>query len=73
MFKFFDGLMDIIGTVIDFVVGMIESLIMIVTQSARAVVYILEVLAFLPAYVKVYILAMVGASAILFIINKGGN
>lgn len=52
-------------------VSFFTNLIIILTRSVQALVYVVEVIGYSPAYVKVYILAMIGVSAILFILNKG--
>lgn len=71
MFNFFAGIADIIGTVVNFVITFSLNLVMVLQRSAQAVVYVVSVIMFLPEYVKVFILAMIGFSALLFVINKG--
>lgn len=71
MFKFFAGIADLIGTIVGYVVSFFENLILILTRSVQALAYVVTVIGYAPAYVKVYILAMIGVSAILFILNKG--
>lgn len=71
MFKFFEGIADIIATVVEYIVSFFTNLAIVLLRSVQALAYVLEVLALLPMYVKVYILAMIGVSAILFVINKG--
>lgn len=71
MFKFFTGIANIIDTVVNYVVSFFTNLAVVLIRSIQAFAYVLEVIALLPAYVKVYILAMIGVSAILFVLNKG--
>lgn len=71
MFKFFAGISSIIDTVVNYVVSFFASLAVVLIRSIQALAYVLEVIALLPMYVKVYVLAMIGVSAILFVINKG--
>lgn len=71
MFKFFQGIASIIDTVVNYVVSFFTNLAVVLLRSIQALAYVLEVIALLPMYVKVYILAMIGVSAILFVLNKG--
>lgn len=73
MFKFFAGIADIIATVVSYFVTFFETLIVILTRSVQALAYVVTVIGYSPAYVKAYILAMIGVSAILFILNKGSD
>ena len=71
MFKFFAGIASLITTVVNFVVSMFESLITIIVRTVQSITYIFTVVGFLPDYLKVYLLAMLGVSVLLFFINKG--
>lgn len=71
MFKFFQGIASIIDTVVNYVVSFFTNLAVVLLRSIQALAYVLEVIALFPMYVKVYILAMIGVSAILFVLNKG--
>lgn len=73
MFKFFSGLADLITTIVDFVVQFFVSLITVITRTVQALAYVLVAVAWLPTYVKVYVLAMIGVSVLLFFINKGSD
>lgn len=71
MFNFFSSIANIIGTVVEYVVSFFTNLAIVVVRSIQALAYVVEVVLLLPAYVQVYLLAMLGLSAILFVINKG--
>lgn len=73
MFKFFEGIADLITTIVGYVVDFFTSLIAVVVRAVQAMVYVVTVVGFLPAYVKVFVLAMIGVSLILFFINKGSD
>lgn len=73
MFKFFEGIADLITTIVGYVVDFFTSLIAVVVRAVQAMVYVVTVVGFLPTYVKVFILAMIGVSLILFFINKGSD
>lgn len=73
MFKFFTSIANLIHTIVTFVVSFFTNLAIVIVRSIQALAYVVEVIALLPTYVKVYILAMIGVSAILFVINKGSD
>ena len=73
MFKFFEGIADLITTIVGYVVDFFTSLIAVVIRAVQAMVYVVTVVGFLPTYVKVFVLAMIGVSLILFFINKGSD
>lgn len=73
MFKFFEGIADLITTIVGYVVDFFTSLIAVVVRAVQAMVYVVTVVGFLPMYVKVFVLAMIGVSLILFFINKGSD
>lgn len=73
MFKFFEGIADLITTIVGYVVDFFTSLIVVVIRSVQAMAYVITVVGFLPTYVKVFVLAMIGVSLILFFINKGSD
>lgn len=73
MFKFFEGIADLITTIVGYVVDFFTSLIVVVVRAIQAMAYVVTVVGFLPTYVKVFVLAMIGVSLILFFINKGSD
>lgn len=73
MFNFFTSIANLIDTVVNFVISFFTSLIMVLVRSVQALSYIVVVIGLLPSYVKVFVLAMIGVSAILFVINKGSD
>jgi hypothetical protein len=73
MFKFFAAIASFISTIVDFVVQFFVSLITVITRTVEALAYVLIAVAWLPTYVKVYVLAMIGVSVLLFFINKGSD
>lgn len=73
MFNFFASIADLISTAVTFIIDMVTTLITVITRSVQALAYVVVVLAYLPGYLGVYVLAMVSVSVILFIINKGSD
>lgn len=73
MFNFFTSIANLIETVITFVISFFTSLIAVIGRAVQALAYIVVMIGLMPNYVRVFILAMVGVSAILFVINKGSD
>lgn len=73
MFKFFASIANLIATVVKYVVSIFTSLMVLIARLVQAFAYILQVISWLPGYVKIYIIAMIAVSAVLFIINKGSD
>lgn len=73
MFKFFEGIADLLQTLVGYVVDFFTSLIMIIGRAFQALTYIATVILFLPTYVQVFVLGMIAISVILFIINHGSD
>lgn len=71
MFNFFASIANIISTVVTYVISFFTNLAVVIVRSIQALAYVVEVVLLLPTYVQVYLLAMLGVSAILFVINKG--
>ena len=72
MFNFFTSIANLIDTIVTYAVNFTDSLITVLVRSVQALAYVVSVIAYLPSYVKVYLLAMIGVCGILFVINKGG-
>lgn len=73
MFNFFTSIAHFITTIVNYVISFFTSLIVVLVRVAQALAYLILVINLLPSYVKVFILAMIGVSAILFVINKGSD
>lgn len=73
MFNFFASIADLISTVVTFVIDTLANIIIVIGRSVQALAYVVVVLADLPEYLGVYVIAMISVSVILFIINKGGD
>lgn len=71
MFNFFSAIANIIETVVTYVVSFFTNLAVVIVRSIQALAYVVEVVVLLPTYLQVYLLAMLGVSAILFVLNKG--
>lgn len=73
MFNFFASIANFIATVVNYVISFFTSLIIVIVRAVQALAYLVMVIGLLPSYLKVFVLAMIGVSAILFVINKGSD
>lgn len=73
MFNFFSSIANFIATVVNYVISFFMSLITVIVRAVQALAYLVLVISLLPSYLKVFVLAMIGVSAILFVINKGSD
>lgn len=73
MFNFFASIANFIETIVGYVVSFFTSLIVVIMRAVQALAYLVLVIGLLPSYLKVFVLAMIGVSAILFVINKGSD
>lgn len=73
MFSFFTSVANFITTIVNYVISMFTSLIVVIVRVVQALAYLVLVVGLLPSYLKVFVLAMIGVSAILFVINKGSD
>lgn len=73
MFNFFTSIANFITTIVNYVISFFTSLIVVIMRAVQALAYLVMVIGLLPSYLKVFVLAMIGVSAILFVINKGSD
>ena len=52
---------------------LLTSLIVVILRAIQALGYLVLVVSLLPSYLKVFVLAMIGVSVILFVLNKGSD
>lgn len=72
MFAFFDGIVEFISTVINFVVNFFSSLVHLFIMITQSMAYIVDCIAYLPVFLKIFIGALVGLAIIFQVINHGG-
>ena len=73
MFNFFTSIAHFITTIVNYVVSFFTSLIVVILCAIQALGYLVLVVSLLPSYLKVFDLAMIGVSVILFVLNKGSD
>ena len=70
MFKFFDVIINLLEMVVGFVLNLFEMIIFVITFIAQGVVYATTCIMYLPPWVLPFVLAVVGFSVVMFIINR---
>ena len=71
MFQFFDWIINLISSIINFVVSFFKMLVQIITFIVAGFAYVGTVTAYLPTFALAPLLALVGYSVIVTLINKG--
>lgn len=72
MFAFFDGLVNFISTVINFVINFFSGLVHFFLMVGASMGYLVILIAHLPPFLHVAVFAVVGLSIVFQIINHGG-
>ena len=72
MFKFFEAVVAIIGTVVDFTVSTITNIVMVIVQITAGLSTITAVIIYLPDIVQGIAIVIVSYCVIVNLLNKGG-
>lgn len=70
MFKFFDFLIGFFETIVNFIGHLVGGLIYIITFIAQGFTYVLTITAYLPPWILPFVLAVIGFSVVMFILNR---
>lgn len=70
MFAFFDFIVDLISTAVDFVVNLFKMLLFMITFIVQGFAYVGTCLVYLPPWVLPFISAVIAFSVIMFLINR---
>lgn len=70
MFKFFEIIITMLETVVGFVLNLFKMLGFIITFIAQGVVYAGTCIMYLPPWVLPFVLAVIGFSVVMFILNR---
>lgn len=73
MIAFLQQIANIINTVIQFIINAVQMLVAIILAIPRILLYVVQVIGYLPAFVSAIILVSVSVSVVLFILNHGGE
>lgn len=70
MFAFFDFVIELITTVVNFVINLFEMIVYFITFVVQGVAYVGTCIVYLPSWVLPFITAVIAFSVITFLINK---
>lgn len=73
MIAFLQQIANIINTVIQFIINAVQMLVAIILAIPRILLYVVQVIGYLPPFVSGIILVSVSVSVVLFILNHGGE
>lgn len=66
----FDTLIGFAETIVNFVLKFFEMLLFIITFIVQGFTYVVSILAYLPAWVLPFCIAVIGFSVVMFILNR---
>lgn len=72
MFAFFDGIVQFLSTAIDFIINFFSGLLHFLLMLAASLSFLVTVVVYLPAFLQIFILAVIGTAVVYQIINHGG-
>lgn len=70
MFAFFDTIINILSTAINFVINLVKMIGYLLGYIVQGVAWVTAALAYMPAWVLPFVTAMVAFSVILFLVNR---
>lgn len=70
MFKFFDFFISIIEMIVHFIGSLFEMFIYVFEFIFEGFTYAVSAVAYLPPFAKPFVLAVIGFSVVMFIINR---
>lgn len=70
MFKFFEIIITMLETIVGFVLNLFEMLGFMIAFIAQGVVYATTCIMYLPSWVLPFVLAVIGFSVVMFILNR---
>lgn len=67
MFEF----LNILGSLLRLFLGLLEQIRSYFSIALEAFKYLINVVAFLPLYIKAFVICLIAVSVLLFILNRG--
>ncbi len=71
MFKFFEAIAGFISTIVNFVVNLFEMLVLIITNIARSIAWLIACISYLPPWLVAFVIVPISLAVVFQIINKG--
>lgn len=70
MFNFFDTIIAFLQTIVNFIGNFILTIIYVIDFIFEGVFYVFTIIAYLPPWVMAFVMAVIGFSVIMFLINR---
>lgn len=71
MFKFFEAIAGFISTIVNFVVNLFEMLVLVITNIARSIAWLIACISYLPPCLVAFVVVPISLAVVFQIINKG--
>lgn len=71
MFKFFEAIAGFVSTIVNFVVTLFEMLVLVVTNIARFIAWLIACISYLPPWLVAFVVVPISLAVVFQIINKG--
>lgn len=71
MFQFFEGIASTLEVAVDFIKNLVATFITFVTQIPKALGFLISAVAYLPPFLTMFVLPLIGICVLLNLINKG--
>lgn len=71
MFKFFEAIAGFISTIVNFVVNLFEMLVLVITNIARSIAWLIACISYLPHWLVAFVVVPISLAVVFQIINKG--
>ena len=71
MFKFFEAIAGFISTIVNFEVNLFEMLVLVITNIARSIAWLIACISYLPPWLVAFVIVPISLAVVFQIINKG--
>lgn len=73
MFQFFETLLNLISTGIDFILNSFQQVIALFTNAVSGLAFISLAFNYMPGFLQPILVSLLGIAVVKFILNLGGN
>ena len=70
MFKFFDFIINFLESIVGYILNLFEMLLYVISFIGQGVLYAVTCIQYLPPWVLPFVLASIGFSVVMFILNR---
>ena len=70
MFNFFDTLISFLQTIVDFIGNFILTILYVIDFIFEGVIYVFTCIAYMPPWIMSFVVAVIGFSIVMFLINR---